>query len=114
MRILLLKPEWGEKILSGEKCWEIRGSDTKIRERIAIAYSKTSLKYGEATLVNSFALTKELFERNFDKHRIPGTWDDCCKVYKNPVVWELSKPEQYAEPVKYNHPRGAVIWVNEK
>ena len=114
MRILLLKQEWGERILSGEKTWEIRGSDTKIRGRIAVAYSKSSKKFGEATLSDSFPLTEELFENNPEKHCLPGTWEDVLKVYKNPVVWELTEAVLYDEPVPYIHPRGAVIWVNEE
>ena len=40
MYILIMNPEWGEKILSGEKTWEARRSAAKHIERIKIAYSK--------------------------------------------------------------------------
>ena len=58
MSILIIKEEFGELILQNKKKWEIRGTNTKKRERIKIACSKTGLIFGEVDLVDSFPLTK--------------------------------------------------------
>jgi len=113
MTILLIKPQWGEKVLGGKKSWEIRGTTTKKRGRIALAFSGTGMKYGEVTLTDAIPLTKELWEQNMDKHCVNDTWENVCKRYAHPYAWVLTEPETYAQPVGYIHPAGAVIWVNE-
>ncbi|WP_245604640.1 hypothetical protein [Paucisalibacillus globulus] len=32
--------------------------------------------------------------------------------YKKTYAWVLANPRMYQEPIPYNHPMGAVIWVN--
>lgn len=113
MYILIMKPEWGEKILSGEKCWEVRRSKTGHIGRIRIAFSGTQKKYGEVTLSKCIPLTKELFEANVDKHCIHDSWEEVCKVYPNPVAWVMENPETYKAPVPYIPHKGAVVWVKE-
>lgn len=34
MNGLIIKKQWLDKILAGEKTWELRGSNTKVRGRI--------------------------------------------------------------------------------
>lgn len=113
MDILILKQIWGEKILSGEKTWEIRSSNTSKRGKINIAYSKTSSIYGKTFLIESMPLTEELFVNNRDKHCIDLTWTELIKIYKHPYVWVLNNSEKYNKPIKYNHPKGAVVWVKK-
>lgn len=114
MDILIIKPEWGEKVLTGEKTWEIRGSSTSKRGTIAIAYSHTNRKFGEVELVDSVELNKEMWENNLDKHCAEGmSWDDLLKRYKKPYAWVLRNPKLYADPVQFEPHRGAVIWVKE-
>lgn len=114
MYILIMKPVWGEKILSGEKSWEVRRSKTSHIGRIRIAFSGTQKKFGEVTLSECIPLTKELFEQNRDKHCIPDSWEDVCKVYPNPVAWVMEAPETYDVPVPYTPHQGAVVWVKDE
>ena len=111
--ILITKQLWGEKILSGEKTWDVRSSKTSHIGRIRIAFSGTNKKYGEVTLTECIPLTKELFEQNRDRHCIPDSWEDVCKSYPKPVAWVMEDPEVYKKPIPYTTHRGAVVWVNE-
>lgn len=114
MDILLIKPEWGEKILAGEKTWEIRGASTSKRGTIALAYSKTGKKFGEVELADCIALTRDLWENGQQKHCAPHiSWDELLQMYKKPYAWVMKNPIKYKEPVPYTHRHGAVIWVKE-
>ena len=113
MYILIMNPEWGEKILNGEKTWEVRRSATNHIERIKIAYSKTKKSFGEVNLVKCIPLTKELFEANVDKHCIHDSWEMVTSRYPNPVAWVMENPKMYKAPVPYVPHQGAVVWVKE-
>ena len=56
MKGLIIREPWIDYILSGKKVWEIRGSNTTIRGRIALIKSGTSTILGEANLINSIKL----------------------------------------------------------
>lgn len=112
--ILIIKEQFGSLILEGKKTWELRGSNTKKRGCISIAYSKTLHKYGEVDLIDSIPLTKELYEKNYRKHCSDGTWESLKKRYKNPHAWVMKNPKLYSKPKTYVHPNGAVIWVKDK
>ena len=107
---LILLPQWAYLILNGRKTWEVRSSNTKIRGKIGIIASKTGKIFGEVEVVDSFPLTKELFEQNFDKHRIMCSYEELPPNYK--WVWVMSNPIIYDTPIQYKHPKGAIIWVN--
>lgn len=107
---LILLPFWANLIVKGKKTWEIRSRNTKIRGRIGIIASKLGVIVGETELVDSFPLTKELFEDNRDKHCIDCEFEALPKNYR--YVWVVKNSKEYIRPVPYTHPQGAVIWVN--
>jgi hypothetical protein len=109
MKGLIVKSPWIDKILSGEKPWEIRGSDTKIRGTICLIESGTGLIKGVAELPTSFSVSHEALFENKYKHRIE---DLSIIKYKNPHAWVMANPERLPKPIPYKHPKGAVIWVN--
>ena len=111
MDILIVKPKWAELILSGQKTWEIRGSNTNKREIIGIAESGTGKVFGEVELIGSSRMCFRDFIFNFDRHWIEKTWKELHEIYKTPYIWELRNAKRYDEPKPYNHPKGAVIWV---
>lgn len=113
MDILIVSPYWADKILDGEKVWEIRGSSTKKRGRIAIAKSGTSCVFGEVSVEDAIPLTKALWEENIDKHLVRCPWDLVLEKYKHPHAWifEPNSGTRYETPKHYDHPKGAVIWV---
>jgi hypothetical protein len=109
MKGLIIKSPWIEKILSGKKVWEIRGSNTNIRGTIALIKSGSGMIYGTVVLTKSFPVTQEAFEQGGRNHCIPDTYEN---KYKKRYVWELSSPQLFDKPIPYKHPQGAVIWVN--
>jgi hypothetical protein len=111
MKGLIIKPYWGEKILKGEKFWEIRSRGTAHRGHTEIIYSGSGHRYGSANLVSCEPLTREVFDRNIDMHLIYPHLFDITK-YKNIYAWSFTEPKFHEQPIPYEHPQGAVIWVN--
>jgi hypothetical protein len=111
MKGLIIKAPWIDLILSGQKTWEIRGSNTKIRGKIALIQSGTGLIMGTAELVGSKRLSPEEYIQSYSYHCIPDT-DRTPLPYKNIFAWILSNPTRLQHPIPYKHKRGAVIWVN--
>ena len=60
---LILKEPWIDLILTGEKVWEIRGSNTKIRGTIAL------IKGGSGTVVGLCELKNVIGPLSIDKLR---------------------------------------------
>lgn len=110
MKALILKPFWCNEILNNNKTWEIRRNNCKIRGKIGLIASGTKQIYGECELIDAFPLTKELFEKNFDKHHINCKYEELPSSYK--YVWVLNNIKKYEVPKSYIHKQGAQIWVN--
>lgn len=109
LRGLIIKSPWIEKILADEKVWEIRGTNTNIRETIGLIKSGTGKVFGTVELVDSFSLNRDMFEDNKDKHCVE---DFSIIEYTNPHVWVLGNVKVYNEPISYKHKNGCVTWVN--
>lgn len=109
MKGLIIKSPWIDKILRGDKTWEIRGSNTSHRGKIGLIQSGTGLVIGTAELIATHRLAKLDMYLHYEKHQIPN-YDEI--TYKHIWAWELTKPTRYMQPVEYKHPQGAVIWVN--
>lgn len=109
MKGLIIKEPYIDQILEGKKKWEIRGSNTNIRGRIALIKSGTKKIFGEVTLVDSFEISLEQYSQYYlnmygvIKNQLP---------YKRTYAWVLEEPLLYDKPLDYNHPLGAIIWVN--
>lgn len=110
---LIIKKKWLDKILSGEKTLEIRGSKTAhICERIALIESGSSQIKGFCVIRSVIALTEEKWETERDRHCVELSFEDLLKRYKTAYAWELTDVIACKQPVPYKHPQGAVIWVN--
>jgi len=107
-RALIIRQPWIDKILSGEKTWEMRSASTNVRGRIGLIEQGTGLIVGEAALVG-VGEKVDVYNQpfTFDKHHI----HDLDLLKKWPVPWVLESVKRYDEPVPYDHPKGAVIWV---
>ncbi len=106
---LIIKKRHLDQILTGQKTWEIRGSNTKKRDTIALIEAGTGFIVGTCNIVDSKPLTDDDIEQNGDKHQLSKT-DLFFFQYKNPHAWKLKNAKRIT-PVKYNHPKGAQIWV---
>lgn len=111
LRGLVIKKEWLDKILAGEKTWEIRGSDCKKRGPVALIESGSGKIKGFAVIRDSFPVNREDLASNPDKHRISGERLDVADGYRRLHAWELSWAKR-VNPIEYRHKRGAVIWVD--
>ena len=110
---LIVKPNWGDLILSEDKNWEIRGSNTMHRGKHYLMYSGTGMIFGEVDIVGSEPLTEKEFYKGRNRHRLPEgcSYEDLLQRYQTPHKWILCNAKRYEKPVPYVHPQGAVIWV---
>ena len=101
MNGLIVLPFWTKEILENNKVWEIRRNNCHIRGKIYIIASGTKHIYGECEIIDSFPLTKELFEENFDKHHINCTYEELPPNYK--YVWLIKNAVKYEKPIPFKY-----------
>lgn len=112
MHGLMIRSPWIERILSGHKIWEIRGSRTNVRGTIALIRSGTGKIYGVCELVDVVGpLTLSEMYESATKHC--GLVDEMNEglPYPKTYAWVLNNVRALAEPLPYKHPPGAIIWV---
>ena len=111
---LIIKSPWIGVILSGEKTWEIRGSQTQKRGWIALIKSGSKEIYGLCRIIDVIGpLTSKELQETFEKHRIPP--DEIKNdglPYANTYAWVFRDALQFDVPIPYKHPVGAITWVN--
>ena len=106
---LVVKKYWLDKILAREKDWEIRSCSTARRGLIHFAQSKAGgMLVGRARLVDCQELDKDTFLQNIARHHVPR-WS--MVPYKRVFAWVLHDAQRYAQPLDYEHEKGAVIWA---
>jgi hypothetical protein len=102
-----------DRILAGEKIWEMRSSQTKVRGTIALIRKGSGQIVGLADLMDSLGpFTPDQMLENQLKHRISNERLADPKVAKWNNAWVMSNVARLTRPVPYRHPSGAVIWVN--
>lgn len=109
-RAFIVKEHWGNLILGGSKLWEIRGTGTQVRGRVGVIFSGTGMIKGSVEIAGSSLLLREDFEMFRKYHHIPGSFEDL--PYEEPHIWYLKDAVRFTEPIPYQHPQGAVIWVD--
>jgi hypothetical protein len=112
MNGLVIRRPWIDLILSGKKIWEIRGTNTEKRGEIALIESGSQYIVGIARLTKVLGpLTLIDFQLHKEKHC--ATPEELTSLpYPDTYAWELSDAEPLMEPISYEHPHGAIIWVN--
>lgn len=111
MKGLIIDEPWIGKILRGEKVWEMRTTATSLRGHIALIRKGSGQVVGSAELVDSIGPLDAIACRaHRDKHGIPPSQDEALLRWNHAWVFENAKP--LVKPVAYEHPNGAVIWVN--
>jgi hypothetical protein len=112
---LLIKSPHIENILQGRKSWEIRGSSTKnTNATIALIRGGSGTIVGRCQIASVIGpLTREQLLKNEHKHLVAAHQvDEVIKRYPKCYAWELVDVRSINPPVPYDHPSGAVIWVN--
>ena len=110
--LIIRQPHIG-KILDGEKTWEMRSGPTKIRGRIALIEAGSGLIVGEASIVDCIKPYLDTYIdkwKHASKHRV--SVENFHKLDRWCWAWVLSDAIKYDKPIPYDHPKGAVIWVN--
>lgn len=109
---LVIDQHWVEKILNGDKIWEMRSRPTNIRGEIALIAKGTGTIVGFARLTDCLpALAPSEMPSHFARHQIPQEMilHDGFKWF---TPWVLTNVRRAERPISYDHPSGAVTWVN--
>lgn len=109
---IVIDTPYVDRILSGNKTWEMRSSATKQRGLVALIRKGSGQIVGVAELVDSIGpLTKEQVHAGQSKHMISNERLADPKIAKWNHAWVMQNPKPFAKPIPYQHPFGAVIWV---
>ena len=112
MFALFVHDHWAQLILRGLKTWEIRGSRTARRGRIALLLPGRHVIVGTCELVGvEGPLSARTLARAFACHRIPPRRLGQEVPYRQPFAWLLARPKLLRRPLAFHPPRGAVRWV---
>ncbi|MFV7772442.1 hypothetical protein [Shewanella marisflavi] len=108
MKGLIIRREWLNKIFRQGKSWEMRATDTKHRGETALIEAGTGLIVGQCHITATHKLGQDEARASLQHHQV----DDLSLLNKWCWAWHLENIQQYANPISYQHPQGAVIWVN--
>lgn len=110
---LIIKSPYIDRILAGTKTWEMRSSNTSQRGPIALIKQGTGQILGVANLVGvKGPLSEQDKLNNIDRHQISEERLQSGDTEKWNVAWILECAQPLDTPITYQHPNGAVIWVN--
>jgi len=110
---LIIKSPYIDRILAGTKTWEMRSSSTNQRGPIALIKQGTGKIVGVANLVGvKGPLSEQDKLNNIDQHQISEERLQSGETEKWNVAWILEGAQLLDTPITYQHPNGAVIWVN--
>lgn len=102
-----------DRILSGHKTWELRTTGTKIRGRIALIRKASGTVVGTVDIIDCLGpLTESVMLDNTAKHLVTPERIKSGEVAKYKHAWVLENARALPNPIPYQHPSGAVIWVN--
>lgn len=110
---LIIKGKWLGKIFAEKdpKDWEIRGSRTEKRGKILLIESGTGMIVGQTEITGCMELDLVDFVHHEHHHKIPDSLHQYKLPYPHTFAWQIKGSKKYREPIPYNHPQGAVIWV---
>ena len=110
-RSLIIAEPWIEKILSGEKTWEMRSRRTSIRGKIGLIRKGSGLIVGECQIVECY---DNFSIQQLTEHEREHCITDVSLLMRWPVAWVLKNVCRWEQPIPYKHPRGAVTWVKKE
>src|SRR5690349_14012974 len=96
---LVIKEPWIDLILAGQKTWEIRGTYTKQRGKIALIKSKSGRIYGTCDIVDCVGpLSLDDLRANEPKHRVPPERQSIIE-YPKIYAWVVANPKRFPDPI---------------
>lgn len=114
MKGLVIDEPWIAMILRGEKTWEMRKTACHHRGTIALIRKGSGHVVGIAEIVDSLPPIKSAtaYAETEQWHRIPPSRQAAAFSDGWKTPWVLRNARPLPKPVPYQHPNGAVIWVN--
>ncbi len=113
MQGLVIKDPFASYVVEGQKCWEMRSRDTSKRGWVAIIRKGSGVIIGAARLVRTLGpVTREQALTNQEKHRVSLKEIESGVLDKWNYAWVLVDAVKFDQPIPYEHPNGAVTWVN--
>jgi predicted transcriptional regulator len=111
MRGLIIRSPYVEWILDGKKTWEIRGSNSHVRGKIALIRSGSGLVVGTCNLVDVMG-PLSLLELKQNAAKLGKKRSEISATsYEKTYAWVLSNAKRLKHPRRYKHRPGAIIWV---
>jgi hypothetical protein len=112
VRGLVVRQPWLDLLLSGTKTWEMRSKSTSVRGPIALIEKGSGMVLGTAEIVDCLpALDPLTYGAHFGKHGIGPSRQPAAVDGGWLVPWVMAGAQRLDQPVPYDHPNGAVIWV---
>lgn len=97
-------------IIRGEKKWEIRKTNTRVRGYVLIISEGYAI--GRAKLVDVLGpFSVEELSKYYDYHKVDERFLEEYSGGKKLYAWVFEEPEEFEEKIKVNVRRGAQIWV---
>jgi ASCH domain-containing protein len=113
VRGLIIADPWISYILDGKKTWEMRSGPTNVRGAFALIRKETGAICGVATLAGvGWALPASQMLETCHLHQIPAQMIRSGMAVKWNIPWILTDVRRLETPVRYDHPSGAVTWVD--
>lgn len=110
MNGLVIKSSCIDRILSGQKTWELRGLPTRVRGPVALIPSGTGRIVGTCHIVDCLGpLTLEHIQANVDKLALPLETLSQLPFPKT-YAWTLANPKTLAQPIEIPKSRGGA-WI---
>lgn len=101
-----------ERILTGEKTWEMRSRNCTMRGLIGMIRKGSGTVVGLVDIIDVCGpLTRDELLANLDKHRRTREQVDDSEFAKWNIAWVLSNARRLLDPVRYLHPKGAQSWI---
>ncbi len=113
LRGLVIRKPYVDWIVAGKKTWEIRGSSTKVRGRIALIAGGTGTVVATCELIDVRGPLKvtELKANARKLNSTPAAMTGPRYYSNHTYAWVLTAVRRLRTPIRYRHPSGAVIWV---
>jgi hypothetical protein len=114
MKALVIDEPWISLILQGSKTWETRKTGCSHRGPIALIRKGSGQVVGLARVIDSLAEldTPQSYAAAERFHSIPADRQERAFADGWRTPWVLTDVRTLGRPVSYQHPSGAVIWVN--
>jgi hypothetical protein len=114
MKGLIIDEPWIGMILSGDKTWEMRKTACHHRGPVALIRKGSGHIVATAEIIESLPTIVDAsdYAKMESWHRIPPSRQARAFSDGWRTPWVLQNVRLLANPVKYAHPNGAVIWVN--